>query len=231
MDTSLLMDYLSSYLFPLSDRAIVDHLVMGISLGGHAAWQLLLLEPRISTAVVGIGCPDYTRLMMDRAAKSKLQTWTRSATPGEDFLGSNDFPRGLMGAVEKWDPARRLMGGLDEGDVENPSEKQREQLRPLMRNFLQDRRILILSGAADKLVPYRCSAPFLHFLGKALDRDGGWTVDGEVRLTDRVFEGVGHEMNAEMRAEALSFIVEAMASSSKSSQSAGYSPSGRDSKM
>ena len=60
MDTSLLMDHLESYVFPDPDRPSIDqHFVMGISLGGHAAWQVLFHESRVSAAVVIIGCPDY----------------------------------------------------------------------------------------------------------------------------------------------------------------------------
>jgi dienelactone hydrolase len=34
---------------------------MGISLGGHAAWQVLFADPRVTAGVVIIGCPDYMR--------------------------------------------------------------------------------------------------------------------------------------------------------------------------
>jgi hypothetical protein len=62
MDTSLLMDHLGSYVFLTpGSPAIGQHFVLGISLGGHAAWQVLFHEPRVSAAVVIIGCPDYMR--------------------------------------------------------------------------------------------------------------------------------------------------------------------------
>jgi hypothetical protein len=35
--------------------------VLGVSLGGHAAWQVFFNEPRVTAAVVIIGCPDYIR--------------------------------------------------------------------------------------------------------------------------------------------------------------------------
>lgn len=35
--------------------------MLGVSLGGHAAWQVLFNEPRVTAAVVIIGCPDYMR--------------------------------------------------------------------------------------------------------------------------------------------------------------------------
>jgi pimeloyl-ACP methyl ester carboxylesterase len=64
VDVGLLIDHLGSYVF--EDRAaphppIAQNLVLGISLGGHAAWQVLFAEPRVEAAVVIIGCPDYMR--------------------------------------------------------------------------------------------------------------------------------------------------------------------------
>jgi pimeloyl-ACP methyl ester carboxylesterase len=62
MDTTLLIDHLESYIFNgIDDRSIDQHLVLGISLGGHAAWQVLFNEPRVTAAIVIIGCPDYMR--------------------------------------------------------------------------------------------------------------------------------------------------------------------------
>ena len=62
IDTSLLMDHLGSYIFSKQAEPVIEqHFVMGISLGGHAAWQVLFHEPRVSAAVVIIGCPDYMR--------------------------------------------------------------------------------------------------------------------------------------------------------------------------
>jgi hypothetical protein len=64
-DTSLLIDHLGSFVFNEHEgkpKITIDrHFVLGVSLGGHAAWQLLFSEPRIEAAVVIIGCPDYMR--------------------------------------------------------------------------------------------------------------------------------------------------------------------------
>jgi pimeloyl-ACP methyl ester carboxylesterase len=57
-----LIDHLGSYIFNGPDGPSIDqHLVLGVSLGGHAAWQVLFNEPRVAAAVVIIGCPDYMR--------------------------------------------------------------------------------------------------------------------------------------------------------------------------
>jgi len=64
MDTIHLLDLLEGYLFPGADHTgqgkhIDSNLVLGVSLGGHCAWQLLFSEPRITAGVVVIGSPDY----------------------------------------------------------------------------------------------------------------------------------------------------------------------------
>lgn len=62
MDTSLLIDHLGSYIFHGKDEPQIDqHLVLGVSLGGHSSWQVILADERVTAAVVIIGCPDYLR--------------------------------------------------------------------------------------------------------------------------------------------------------------------------
>jgi pimeloyl-ACP methyl ester carboxylesterase len=63
LDTSFLIDHLGSYLCLDPNAPEIDqHLVLGISLGGHAAWQVFFNEPRVTAAIVIIGCPDYMRM-------------------------------------------------------------------------------------------------------------------------------------------------------------------------
>ncbi|KAK5020418.1 hypothetical protein LTR16_001030 [Cryomyces antarcticus] len=184
-----------------------------ISLGGHAAWHCVLHDARISTAVIVIGCPDYTRLMTDRAKKSKLQTWVSTERPGAQFLGSVDFPKGLIETIERYDPAGLLMGELDvvTGDdhLHEPSDEEKTRLRPLMREHLGGKRILCLSGGADKLVPYQCGEPFLGFLRRAIG-EGGWFSDRETVLEDIVDIQAGHEFSPKMKEEAIRFIGETL---------------------
>ena len=74
VDNIHLIDSLEGYLFGAGGgagaraegagggaRQIDQHLVLGISLGGHSAWQLLFAEPRVTAGVIVIGCPDYMR--------------------------------------------------------------------------------------------------------------------------------------------------------------------------
>lgn len=41
------------------DVTVDQHLVLGVSLGGHSTWQALFAEERVSAGVVVVGCPDF----------------------------------------------------------------------------------------------------------------------------------------------------------------------------
>ena len=191
----------------------MNHLVLGVSLGGHAGWHCLIHDPRITTAIVIIGCPDYIRLMTHRARLSRLATWTNSKPPGSSFLGSTDFPKGLVEAVERYDPAGLLLGEVasrdDDFSDRDPTPSEQKRLLPLMKRCLQGKRILNMAGGADKLVPYQCGEPFLRWLKNATTCNG-WFHDGRVVFEDIVFDGVGHDMSPDMVREAHRFIIEAL---------------------
>ena len=188
-------------------------MVCGISLGGHAAWQCLIHDPRVTSAIVIIGCPDYVTLMSDRARLSKLSTWTNGSPPGSDFLGSVDFPTGLLEAVEKYDPAALFLceSSSRNGGIYNrePSEEEKRRLLPLMKSSLQGKRILNLAGGVDKLVPYKCGEPFLRWLKKSTATEG-WFGNGNFAIEDIVFEGVGHELSFGMAKELNRFVAETL---------------------
>lgn len=210
LDTSLLLDYLSGYVFPTSDRRIVQNLVMGISLGGHAAWHCLMQDPRITAAIVTIGCPDYARLMADRARLSKRKTWLDSQ--GRDFLGSADFPPALVEAVHKSDPAGLLWSGSglnrrpgQEHLHDEMTAEEKEKIMPLMVRCFGNKRILNLSGGSDKLVNYAHSKPFLDWLKKSIGK-GGWFEGGGLYLEDIVYHGVGHDVPPAMVEPMVKFV-------------------------
>ena len=213
MDTSHLLNYIGSYVFPTSKHSIVDNLVLGVSLGGHAGWHLIVHDPRITTAVIIIGCPDYVSLMSDRARLSKLATWANSNPPGSSFLGSTDFPKGLVEAVEKYDPAGLFLGEIVSRDADfydrDPTVFEQKRLVPLMKSSLEGKRILNLAGGADKLVPYECGGPFLRWLKNAT-ASNGWFSEGGIVFEDIIFDGVGHNMSPEMVKEAHRFVIEAL---------------------
>ncbi|KAI9849921.1 MAG: hypothetical protein M1837_000135 [Sclerophora amabilis] len=187
-DLSHLQTHLASYIFqsaaPVNttpNRILSEQLVLGVSLGGHSAWHSLLHNPMITAGIIIIGCPDYIRLMADRAAKS-LKSFTSSLPVGAAFLGSPDFPPSLLDAVNARDPAAILMRPFVPNDdylgttapistttsgPPLPKEADLSQVRALMTRHLGNKRILNLAGAADKLVPYAQAAPFMQFLKAA----------------------------------------------------------------
>ncbi|KAJ5198384.1 uncharacterized protein N7498_007501 [Penicillium cinerascens] len=218
-DTSLLMDYLASFVFPNDEHKISENLVLGVSLGGHAAWSCLLHEPRISAGVVIIGCPDYLNLMVDRARLSKLPSWTKSNPPGSEILGSEAFPASFVDIVKQYDPASLFLSHVDTGSsrpmradtLPDPTPKEQQELRPLLTRCLAGKRILNLSGGVDKLVPYHRGEAFLAWFKKAISSNG-WFGDGAVTFEDIIDQSAGHEVTAKMVDEAVRFISETLAS-------------------
>lgn len=200
MDTFQLLDHVEAYIFSeaADKKRITQNVVFGISLGGHAAWHVLMHDTRFSAAIITIGCPDYTRLMSDRARLSKRRAWLN--TQGRDFVGSEDFPSGLVEAVRRYDPVGLLWGaGLptrragQEHLHDRLADDEKATLLPLMTRTLANKRILNLSGGADKLVPYAAGKPFLDWLKKATDH-AGFFGGADCTLEDIVVDGAGHEV-------------------------------------
>ncbi|EXJ85776.1 hypothetical protein A1O1_06144 [Capronia coronata CBS 617.96] len=214
-DTSILLDYLAGYIFPTNERRIVQNLVLGISLGGHAAWHCLMHDSRFSAAVVTIGCPDYARLMSDRARLSKRKAWLD--TQGKEFFGSADFPPSLVEAVQRYDPAGLLWSSRN-GLQRQPGQEllddevtaeEKERLRPLMARCFANKRILNLAGGSDKLVSYAHSKPFLDWLKKSIG-PGGWFEGAGLYLEDIVYPGVGHDVPPAMVTAMVKFVNETL---------------------
>ncbi|CRL20096.1 unnamed protein product [Penicillium camemberti] len=235
-DTSVLMDYLPSYTFPSGEHKITENLVLGVSLGGHAAWSCLLHEPRVSAGVVIIGCPDYINLMADRARLSKLPSWTKSDPPGAEVLGSEALPTSFLETVNRYDPAGMMLkhvdcgpstGPLREGPLPQPSESEQQVLRPILTRALAGKRILNLSGGKDKLVPYHRGELFLNWFKQTISSDG-WFGDGAVSFEDIIDGVAGHEVTPKMADEAVRFISETLAAGPKK---AGRRGSVRESKI
>ena len=175
--------------------------------------QCALHDARISTAIIIIGCPDYINLMSDRARLSKLETWAGGTPPGSCFLGSKDFPQGLVDAVGKYDPAGLFMAQFQSRTSENytrpPSDHEKRKLILTMKNLLHGKRILNLAGGADKMVPYNITVPFISWLKNAV-APRGLSGDRETVVEDIVFDGVGHEMTPGMVKEVVRFVVESL---------------------
>ncbi|KFY40637.1 hypothetical protein V495_05330 [Pseudogymnoascus sp. VKM F-4514 (FW-929)] len=211
VDVSLLIDHVGSYIAEEMGGVTVPierNLVLGVSLGGHAAWQVLFAEPRVEAGVVVIGCPDYIRVMSDRARLSKLSTYTHDA--GSSFLGSRDFPSSLLSAVQKWDPRGILFGAREVPSRPPTEESPREEarLKDILDARVRGKSVLVCSGGADKLVPYKASEPLLGWLKGAVAKGGWW--EGGMGVKDVVYEGAGHEFTEAMVGDSVKFVVELM---------------------
>lgn len=219
-DTTQLLDYLEAYIFPdaRDHRVIVQNVVFGISLGGHAAWHVLMHDPRFSAAIITIGCPDYTRLMSDRARLSKRKSWLD--TKGRDFVGSSDFPTGLAQAVRKYDPAGLILGTLldtspariragQEPLYDDLTSEEKGRLKSLLGRTLGNKKIINLSGGSDKLVPYATGKPFLDWLKRETSETGNFAGLG-LHFEDVIIDGAGHEVPPEMVSHMERFLLRLM---------------------
>lgn len=182
-DVSFVMDFLPAYLFPDGECKIDAWGVVGISMGGHSTWIALAqglilriqdlhitlkhtLDPRVQVGIPIIGCPDYMDLIERRAKTSNIP------------FGPPYLPSSFIKFVESFDPASKAYRSIDGA---NP--------------FL-GKKILVLSGADDALVPWVASENFVS----GLEVGSG----GVKRVV--VLKGVGHECTAEMVEEAADFV-------------------------
>lgn len=134
-DTSFLIDFLPSYLFPQNERCVAEWVVTGKSLGGHSAWHVLANEPRIRIGVPMIGMPDFGKLLHSR-------TRTSFVTNGPPYV-----PASLKALIEQIDPARTMYHSWD-----------------ARQNPFWNKKICVLSGAQDKLVLWDWNEDFLNAL-------------------------------------------------------------------
>lgn len=145
--------------------------------------------------------------MTDRARLSKLQTYT--STQGADFQGSKDFPLALMHSLTKWDPKGIIFGASEIQTT--PTKADQEVYKQILDQKIKGKRILVCSGADDKLVPYHCSEPFMQFLKNATS---GWYKDGNVYVEDNVYPGVGHKFSPGMLKDTIRFVNDTLATRS-----------------
>lgn len=209
VDTRLLIDALPGYLFLESGPSpptFDQHICLGISLGGHSTWQALFAEPRITAGVSIIGCPDLQLLLKSRACLSKLSTYDES-TNGADFLGSRDFPPGLVAQCARVDPKGILFGAGE--IVESPSEAQQARLRPILDAHVRGKKLLTCTGQLDKLVPWFCSEPFSKFFANAAQ---GWYKDSGLVVDNRLYKYVPHKCSQEMVVDAVRFVCDVVQS-------------------
>lgn len=127
-----------------------------------------LAEPRVTFGIPVIGCPDYLKLMTSRAAKYGIDL-------EED---SPYMPASSRAYIRKMGLKNYF---YDKKDANN--------------SFLS-KKILVLSGGADELVPWVASKEIVDRLEVG---DGGYK---------KVFveEGVGHKFSPRMFQEAIAFV-------------------------
>src|SRR5687768_4529764 len=98
---------------------------------------------------------------------------------GEDFLGSKWFPSSLISTCLKNDPRGLLFGRA-------PATPSGETDPSFDLSGPRGKKLLLCSGADDKLVPHKVGVPFI----KAVGARG-------VEVDERVYEGVGHAFSAD----------------------------------
>jgi hypothetical protein len=211
-DTSLLITHLPSYLPDQLSPSL--HLVLGVSLGAHSAWHCVLHDDRIRAACIIIGCPDYARLMARRAARSKIDDWKSTSTPGEKFFGSLSFPVALVDTLNAVDPAGLLLPASAKATNLAPLApapdgslvpQHKEEASKLLNQTIGGKAIMNLAGGIDKLVPHACGQTFYKYLLEA--KEGFWKKEGESTFFhDQIFEGIGHAVSPEMSDVAVNFI-------------------------
>lgn len=118
-------------------------------------------------------------------------------------MGSKYFPADTIAAIRKSDPKGILFGTDPVPSLPLPQAEQ-DRLRKIFDGRIRGKKLLLCSGAADELVPYKHAQPLIGVLKDAAE---GWYRDGGLEVDDRVYEGVGHKFSAEMVGDAVEFLV------------------------
>lgn len=189
-DVSLLIDYIEPCIFPGSDQGrLGTHMVLGASLGGHSAWHCALWESRIKDVVSVIGCPDYMELMRGRALSANM------IGQSDDLVGTPAFPTSLYQAVQRTDPMCQL--DADRGSS-SPGK---------VKEALDGKRVLCLSGGQDTLVPHSKGQRF-----RVEFRPDGKLGNIQMQFRDLVDDEADHVFTEKMEACAANFIIECVES-------------------
>ncbi|KAF8456441.1 hypothetical protein BDZ91DRAFT_786210 [Kalaharituber pfeilii] len=176
----------------ISIPTIRDNIVLGVSLGGHSAYLAALHIPQVNAAISVIGCADYPALMTHRLRQCKLLappelTGYPNATGG--YLPPS-FMSMLASTAENDGPSMLLAP---------PS----PHVCPV--SLLKGKKLLVLSGKEDKLVPPRFSKGFLDRVREGM-KDGEELAGTGAEVKEVVFEGVGHEFGEGMGSEVRRFV-------------------------
>jgi hypothetical protein len=140
--------------------------------------------------------------MRDRARLSKLSTYS-AEDEGASFPGSKDFPPALVEACKKLDPKAILFGTSAVPAPGTTSEAEKRRLRKVLDEKVRGKKFLVCSGGDDKLVPYRCSEPFMDWF-----EDATKTWYGDVHVENKVYPGIGHIFSEEMVGDVIRFVMD-----------------------
>ena len=133
----------------------------------------------------------YVGLMNDRAKLADLPC-------GDSFLGSKYFPRSLLNTCASHDPKSILFRDSPLPSLPIPP-SERSRLQAELEPRIRGKKLLLLSGGADTLVPHKNSEGFVRVLEEL-----------GVDVKDMVFESVGHKFAAPMVEPAVEFLVKAV---------------------
>ncbi|KAF8427000.1 hypothetical protein EV426DRAFT_530095 [Tirmania nivea] len=193
LDLGLIMDLLPSYLeFHYNPPAAArGQIALGVSLGGHAAYLAALHLPKITSAVVVIGCPDYPALMRHRLRQCKLVPRDAAAASSTRYL-----PESFRDLISTPHPPPVASSPL----LTSP------HVTPL--DTLAGKKLLVLSGREDKVVPAELARGFVERVRRAVEEVGGVLFGTGAGIREVVFEGVGHEFTEGMAREVREFVRE-----------------------
>ncbi|KAE8316728.1 hypothetical protein BDV41DRAFT_573621 [Aspergillus transmontanensis] len=147
-DIQTVMKYLSVYTEGLFTPT--EFVMSGLSLGGHTAWDILSKVQGIKAAIIIVGSPNLTDLLIERLD---------NAADSEKGTDST-----------KWTESISLMYRGRDRSLGN----------------IHGKRILILNGALDALVPSKFTLPWIEKNGSRND------------VSFNVFENTGHWLSLEM---------------------------------
>ena len=150
-------------------------------------------------------CFACAALIKDRARRSKLQTYD-VADDGARFLGSSSFPPDCVASCILNDPKALF---FREGDVSTVATAEQQEAWKAMLDGkgMKGKRLLVCSGADDRLVPFAHSRPFVEWLE---DASRTWYKEGGMYLESKVYSGVGHALGLGMVQDALRFVVDSL---------------------
>ena len=111
----------------------------------------------------------------------------------------------MVATTKKFDPKALLFGP---GPVPSATSHHEELMR-ILNERIRGKRFLLCSGEVDKVVPYRCSKPFVDwFVGAA---KAGHS-EGKYSVENNIYPGIGHQFSPGMIKDSVRFIVDAVAS-------------------